>query len=89
MLKVIRNQSIKPKRTFHWSVSENPALRLLMAALLMATDVLPVFAESREKARNRYFETVIMDMDIREDKKQIKLLELAIQHGEEKRLITI
>ena len=30
-----------------------------------------------------YFETVIMDMDIREDKKQIKLLELAIQHGEE------
>lgn len=27
-----------------------------------------------------------MDMDIREDKKQIKLLELAIQHGEEKKV---
>lgn len=33
-----------------------------------------------------YFETVIMDMDIRADKKQIKLLELAIQHGEEKKV---
>lgn len=33
-----------------------------------------------------YFETVIMDMDIREDRKQIKLLELAIQHGEEKKV---
>ena len=33
-----------------------------------------------------YFETVIMDVDIREDKKQIKLLELAIQHGEEKKV---
>ena len=33
-----------------------------------------------------YFETVIMDMDIREDKKQIKLLELAVQHGEEKKV---
>lgn len=33
-----------------------------------------------------YFETVIMDMDIIEDKKQIKLLELAIQHGEEKKV---
>ena len=33
-----------------------------------------------------YFETVLMDMDIREDKKQIKLLELAIQHGEEKKV---
>lgn len=30
-----------------------------------------------------YFETVIMDMDMQEDKKQIKLLELSIQHGEE------
>ena len=30
-----------------------------------------------------YFETVIMDMDIGADKKQIKLLELSIQHGEE------
>ncbi|MBR2743643.1 MAG: hypothetical protein IKD89_08675 [Clostridia bacterium] len=33
-----------------------------------------------------YFETVIMDMDIEADKKQIKLLELAIQHGEEKKV---
>ena len=33
-----------------------------------------------------YFETVIMDVDINEDKKQIKLLELAIQHGEEKKV---
>ena len=40
----------------------------------------------REKAEPVYFETVIMDMDIREDKKQIKLLELAIQHGEEKKV---
>lgn len=30
-----------------------------------------------------YFETVIMDMDIHVDRKQIKLLELSIQHGEE------
>ncbi|QWT53069.1 Swt1 family HEPN domain-containing protein [Eubacterium sp. MSJ-33] len=40
----------------------------------------------REKIGPVYFETVIMDMDIREDKKQIKLLELAIQHGEEKKV---
>lgn len=40
----------------------------------------------REKIEPIYFETVIMDMDIREDKKQIKLLELAIQHGEEKKV---
>lgn len=40
----------------------------------------------RDKAEPIYFETVIMDMDIREDKKQIKLLELAIQHGEEKKV---
>ena len=40
----------------------------------------------RESAEAAYFETVIMDMDIREDKKQIKLLELAIQHGEEKKV---
>lgn len=33
-----------------------------------------------------YFETVIMNADMREDKKQIKLLELAIQHGEEKKV---
>ena len=40
----------------------------------------------REKPEAVYFETVIMDMDIREDKKQIKLLELAIQYGEEKKV---
>lgn len=40
----------------------------------------------RETIEPIYFETVIMDMDIREDKKQIKLLELAIQHGEEKKV---
>lgn len=40
----------------------------------------------RESKEPVYFETVIMDMDIREDKKQIKLLELAIQHGEEKKV---
>ena len=37
----------------------------------------------REGSAPGYFETVIMDMDIQEDRKQIKLLELAIQHGEE------
>lgn|GEM_PF-802575 len=40
----------------------------------------------RESQEPIYFETVIMDMDIEEDKKQIKLLELAIQHGEEKKV---
>ena len=40
----------------------------------------------REEPAPVYFETVIMDMDIREDRKQIKLLELAIQHGEEKKV---
>ena len=40
----------------------------------------------RETGEPQYFETVIMDMDMREDKKQIKLLELAIQHGEEKKV---
>ncbi len=40
----------------------------------------------REKEEPICFETVIMDMDIREDKKRIKLLELAIQHGEEKKV---
>lgn len=40
----------------------------------------------RENGEPAYFETVIMDMDIREDKKTIKLLELAIQHGEEKKV---
>lgn len=40
----------------------------------------------RDSAAPVYFETVIMDMDIRADRKQIKLLELAIQHGEEKKV---
>lgn len=40
----------------------------------------------RESTEPVYFETVIMDMDIHEDKKQIKLLELSIQHGEEKKV---
>lgn len=40
----------------------------------------------RDGVETVYFETVIMDMDIREDRKQIKLLELAIQHGEEKKV---
>lgn len=40
----------------------------------------------REKQEQKYFETVIMDVDIHEDKKQIKLLELSIQHGEEKKV---
>lgn len=41
---------------------------------------------SRLTTEPLYFETVIMDMDIREDRKSIKLLELAIQHGEEKKV---
>ena len=40
----------------------------------------------RTKQEPVWFETVLMDIDIREDKKQIKLLELAIQHGEEKKV---
>ena len=34
-----------------------------------------------------WFEAVILDTSIETDKKQIKMLELAIQHGEEKKLI--
>ena len=41
---------------------------------------------SRESAQPLFFETVLMDMDIQADQKQIKLLELAIQHGEEKKV---
>lgn len=33
-----------------------------------------------------FFETVLLDMDIYEDRKQIKLLELSIQHGEESKV---
>ena len=40
----------------------------------------------RESVEPIYFETVLMDVDIHADKKQIKLLELAIQHGEEKKV---
>lgn len=40
----------------------------------------------RENPEPQYFETVIMDVDIQADRKQIKLLELAIQHGEEKKV---
>lgn len=40
----------------------------------------------RESGEPVWFETAIMDMDIREDRKQIKLLELAVQHGEEKKV---
>lgn len=40
----------------------------------------------RDTSEPIYFETVIMDVDIQTDKKQIKLLELAIQHGEEKKV---
>ncbi len=40
----------------------------------------------RDQDEPVYFETVLMDVDIQEDKKQIKLLELAIQHGEEKKV---
>ena len=38
------------------------------------------------KQQEVYFETVIMNVDIQTDRKQIKLLELAIQHGEEKKV---
>lgn len=40
----------------------------------------------QETQQEQYFETVIMDVDIQNDKKQIKLLELAVQHGEEKKV---
>lgn len=40
----------------------------------------------RTSAEPLFFETVILDLDIEQDKKQIKLLELAIQHGEEKKV---
>lgn len=40
----------------------------------------------RESAEPVYFETVLMDMDAQVDRKQIKQLELAIQHGEEKKV---
>jgi len=39
-----------------------------------------------ESEEPMYFETVLLDVDIYADKKQIKLLELAIQHGEESKV---
>lgn len=42
-----------------------------------------IYRESRTLV---YFEAVIMDVDIQRDRKQIKLLELALQHGEEKKV---
>ena len=43
----------------------------------------------REKNVPQFFETVIIEMDIQEDKKQIKLLELAISMVKRKKSITI
>lgn len=40
----------------------------------------------RETGEKQFFETVIMNVDMNRDRKQIKLLELAIQHGEEKKV---
>lgn len=40
----------------------------------------------RETGEPVWFETVIMEMDIQRNRKEIKLLELAIQHGEEKKV---
>lgn len=40
----------------------------------------------RESTEPVYFETVIMDVDMTADKKQIKLLEISIQHGEESKV---
>lgn len=40
----------------------------------------------RDTGEKQFFETVIMNVDMNKDRKQIKLLELAIQHGEEKKV---
>lgn len=40
----------------------------------------------RETGETQWFEAAIMDVDIDVDRKQIKLLELSIQHGEEKKV---
>ncbi|MBQ8171460.1 MAG: hypothetical protein IJZ95_05685 [Oscillospiraceae bacterium] len=40
----------------------------------------------RDSGETQFFETVIMNVDMNRDRKQIKLLELAIQHGEEKKV---
>ena len=41
---------------------------------------------SKENERFDWFETVILDMKLSSSKKQIKMLELVIQHGEEKKV---
>lgn len=41
---------------------------------------------SKENEKFNYFETVIIDRDLEADAKQIKMLELSIQHGEEKKV---
>lgn len=41
---------------------------------------------SKENEEFNWFETVILDTSMETDKKQIKMLELAIQHGEEKKV---
>lgn len=41
---------------------------------------------SKENEKFNYFETVIIDRDLEADSKQIKMLELSIQHGEEKKV---
>lgn len=40
----------------------------------------------RETGEQQFFETVIMNADMNKDRKQIKLLELALQHGEEEKV---
>ena len=40
----------------------------------------------RETGEKQFFETVIMNVDMNKDRKQIKLLELAVQYGEEKKI---
>lgn len=41
---------------------------------------------SKENGEFNWFETVILDTSMEADKKQIKMLELVIQHGEEKKI---
>ena len=41
---------------------------------------------SKENTEFNWFETVILETSIESDRKQIKMLELAIQHGEEKKV---
>ncbi|MDU6114989.1 MAG: hypothetical protein E6649_11235 [Paeniclostridium sordellii] len=41
---------------------------------------------AKENLRFNYFETVILDVDLENNEKQIKMLELTIQHGEESKV---